>query len=453
MKLTPRPFQLIGAQNLANNYRHFLADDMGLGKTIQALLACEMRDFKRVAVAAPASVRPDWKQRIVDCGLEPSRFHVDSYNAVSDGKFPAGPYDCLILDEAQYLKNLESQRTQAIFGNAGGLARNCKFIWPMSGSWFMNRTAELYPVLKACAADRIKPYDTWDKFTRQYCGAYWEGPGRGMNTRGASNLEDLSKRMNGFITRRLAKDVMPEMPLANIMRPVIELSEAELRPILELESEISNREMYLSPTSENFSQLGDTSRMRKVLGMAKAPKIAQFVDDLIDSGSGKVVVFYKHTDVARYLDGALGHHLPVTFKGGMTDESKTKTKLEFMDKKSGCEVFLGQIQAAGTGLDGLQKASWTIVFAEQEWSPEEIWQNIKRLCRMGMDFSRPVNAYMPHVPGTLESAMMQVQLAKERVKDAVYEHCATAFPVCAFPVCASTLDLSQESRDLLVGLI
>jgi len=452
MKKELLPFQRVGAEFLANNYHAIMGDDMGLGKTVQALAACELRDLRRVAVVCPASVRSNWKREIVECGLDASRFIIDSYNAAANKKFPAGAYDGIILDEAHFCKTPESQRTQAIFGD-GGLARSATFKWPMSGTMIMNRPSEMYPVLATLFKDKLGQYASWSSFTQHFCGAFWEGPGRGMNTRGASNLAELSRILSGVMIRRLADDpaIGLQLPPALVRPMPIELPRAELDKLLELESEISNRDMYLSPTLEDFSQLGDTSRMRKALGLAKVQPVADFIDDLIDAGHEKVVVFYKHTEVARQLDQALGHQCPVTYKGGMTDDAKDAAKRDFMTSKDCC-CFLGQIQAAGTGLDGLQKVARTIVFAEQEWSPEEIQQNIRRLRRMGMDMSRPVNVYMPLVEGTLESAMMGVQLNKAHTIHACYRQVERASSLVR-PVGPECCMMSPETLSLMEGLI
>jgi SNF2 family DNA or RNA helicase len=151
--------------------------------------------------------------------------------------------------------------------------------------------------------------------------------------------------------------------------------------------------------------------------MAKAAKVAAFVDDLIDSGSGKVCVFYHHTAVAHILDEHLGHRMPVLYAGGMTDGDKDRALSEFTSETGDCEVFLGQNQAAGQGINGLQKASHTMVFAESEWSPEEMKQIMARLRRIGMDMSRPVNCYVPFVPGTIEGAMIATYIRKEQIID------------------------------------
>lgn len=414
MKKALYPFQRTGAEFLKQNTHALLADEMGLGKTLTLLAACEALNFKRVAIVCPASVRLNWKQEIEENGLDLRRFNIDSYNAAVSQKFPAGHYDCGILDEAHFLKTVESQRTQAIFGNENGLIRNCTFKWPATGSPVLNRPREIYPIARTLFAHHIAPYDNWERFTQKYCGAYWDG--RGMNTKGASNIADLSARMSKFMLRRTKAEVAPELPPRVISRPPMELSTEELAGVFAMEAEIGNREAYLSPTYENFSQLGDMAKMLHAVGMAKVRKIAEFVEDLLETEK-KVVIFAWHKDVIKALENALGHCMPVLYHGGMNDEQKKGVVTEFVRDPS-CEVFIGQLKAAGTGINGLQEVCNNVVFAELSWVPGEMAQAIDRCHRFGQKASC-VNVYMPHVPGTLESAMLQVQIRKQTVIDAL----------------------------------
>lgn len=412
------PFQKIGAANLTDNYHHLLGDDMGLGKTVQFLAACAFHKFKRVGVVVPAAVRPGWRQEIEECGLNQDNFFIESYEGAVNNKFPAGNYDCFGIDEAHYLKNADSMRCQAIFNNETGLAHNSPFVWPMTGTAILARPRELYPLLRNLAQERLGPnYDTFDKFAQKFCYAHWDG--RGINTKGASSLDELSQILNGFMTRRLVEDVLPDMPPVLLSRPPLELSPIEFSRIEEIEREIEGREAYLSMVKQDYANLGDTARLRKATGVAKAKAIADFVDDLILSGAGKIAVFFHHRDVLKILEQELGHRFPVVFAGGMTDKQKDKAKLTFAKDKD-CEVFLGQIDASGTGINGIQGVSHTIVFAELDWLFEKMRQNMARLRRMGMDMGRPVNAYMPHVKGTIESAMLQVNVGNKMVVERVY---------------------------------
>lgn len=414
-KRTLLPFQREGVEFFRGNYHALLADDMGTGKTTQALAALHSIGLPRTAVVCPASVRENWKREIREC-CGPSalqRFHIDSYNAAANGKFPGGAYDAIVLDEAHYLKTTDSQRTQAVFGNESGLARAAKIKWALTGTPVLNRPREIYPITACLAAHRITPYSSFNSFAQRFCGAHFDG--RGINTKGASHLDDLRMRLQGFMLRRTKAEVLPQLPPRVVQRFALDgITEADLAPVYALEAEIDNRESYLSSTHEGYAQLGDTSRLDKALGIAKARAVAEFVDDLIDSTGGrKVVVVTRHREVVRLLDQYLGHQCPAVYQGGMTDKQKTEAIHEFQTDKR-VSVIIGNMQAIGTGVDGLQKASCDIVFAEFSWCPKEMEQCMDRLHRLGQSASA-VNVYIPYIEGTLEGAKLQVNWNKSVV--------------------------------------
>lgn len=428
MKKILKPFQSIGADFLCQHPHALLADEMGLGKTVTALAAIESIDAREILVICPASVRTNWMQEWNECGMDTSLTRkagrkrcmtVMSYNgAVSSYRAPdlslCGPFDVIILDEAHFLKTADSQRTQAIFGNDRGLARRAHYKWGLTGTPVLNRPRELYPILKTLAGKLITPYNTPASFDQRYCGAYFDG--RGINNKGASHMDELAAKLTTFMLRRTKAEVMPELPPRIISHPPLDLTLDELAPVFALESEISNREAYLSPTHEDYAQLGDLSRMLRAMGNAKIKKVAAFVEDLLDSGADKVVIFCRHRDVIRGLESELGHCCPVVYHGGMNDTQKQEAVKSFCRVADRREVFIGQIAAAGVGINGLQEVCSTVVFAELSWVPGEMAQAIDRCHRIGQT-AGCVNVYMPHVPGTLESAMLQVQLAKQTVID------------------------------------
>ena len=409
-----QPFQKIGAQNVASNFHHLLADEPGLGKTLQILAAVAFHKFKRSAVVCPAGVRSHWKDTIKRVGLSLDNFHVDSYEAATNGKFPAGPYDCIIPDEAHYLKNADSLRTQALFGNELGLARQARFKWPLTGTPFLKRPREVYPVLKCLHEPALLKagIKNFDDYAHRFCGSHWDG--REFNTKGATNLDQLRELMGSFMTRRTVDEVMPELPPILLSKIGLELTADERAPIDEIEKEILNREAFMSSVREDYSSMGDSARIRRATGEAMAKQAAEFIDEKINCGAGKVVVFFRHTAVGRILERELGHRFPVFFAGGMSDAQKDKAKRTFMEKDGDCEVFLGQMQASGTGIDGLQTCCHTVVDVEPDWVTEDMRQRFARLRRMGMDLGRPVNAYILYVPGTIQAAIIEVNVREAK---------------------------------------
>lgn len=426
MKKTPLPYQVKGVEFLASKFHALLGDEPGLGKTPQAIWAVEALRIvnPKVLVVCPASVRLNWLQEINECLGSSYGWTVISYNQAVKMARPwrdaKTAFDVLILDEGHFLKTPESQRTQAIFGNEAGLARLARYIWVLTGTPVLNRPRELYPVLRT-----LHPLFANISFTRYadiYCGAFFDG--RGVNTKGASNLDDLARKLEGFMLRRTKAEVLPELPPKRISRVPLEVTQVEFLEVHREEEVIGNREAKISSTHEDFSQLGDMAHLLRLTGEAKVRAASDFVEDLLGS-TEKVVVFAKHREVIKRLEKRLGERGfgPVVYHGGMSDVQKQEAVIAFQGAAS--RVFIGQIQAAGTGINGLQTVCSHVVFAELSWVPGEVGQAIDRCHRIGQK-ADSVNVYLLHVPGTLESAVLGVHDAKSHVIERLMQDDALA---------------------------
>lgn len=419
MKKVLEKFQEEGRDFLAATPHAMLADQPGLGKTLQLIAAVEKLRLPRNLVVCPASVRTNWLKEINECLGSSWGWRIISYNEASKmAKLAAREeFDSITLDEGHFLKTPESQRTQAIFGNGRdgfplGLARNVQHKWVLTGTPILNRPRELYPILKTLAPNFAAT--NYSKFTGRYCGAFYDG--REMNTKGATNLDELSRLMQGFMLRRTKREVFPNRTAPLVARIPIELTHADMAAVIAEEDAIGGREAKISSRFEDFSQLGDTSKLLRLLGEAKVPSVARFVEDLLETVD-KVVVFAHHIDVINALAERFAAHKPVLYRGGMGDAQKDAARARFMADPA-CRVFIGNRVAAGTGINGLQTVCSTVVIAEPSWVPGETEQMIDRLDRMGQQDDL-VNAYILYAKSTLDHVVVQVHDRKEHVVDRV----------------------------------
>ena len=99
----------------------------------------------------------------------------------------------------------------------------------------------------------------------------------------------------------------------------------------------------------------------------------------------------------------------------MTEGQKDSEKRRFMEEES-CRVFIGNIQAAGTGLT-LTVAS-TVVFAEMSYCPSEMEQCEDRACRIGQTAS---SVLVQHIvlSGSLDVMLGKRLLEKQRIADEI----------------------------------
>lgn len=412
-QLDPHAHQLVARDFLAARPHALLGDDPGLEKTLSLILAADSVNAQSVLVTCPASVRTNWYEHFEMWRGNTRGLDVLSYNAAGVEKWRSGlkdKYDVWIGDEIHFCKNLASQRTQAIFGNGVGLARRAHWKWGATGTWAPNhRPVELYPVLKA-----LHPHFRGMKFNeyaRKYCGAYFDG--RGTNTKGATRLDELEGLLQGFMLRRTEQEVYPDRKQPLLHKIPIDLSAGELAAVHAEEDAIGGRPARISSCYDDFSQLGDTAKLLRLLGLAKVKRAAAYVDDLLQTVD-KVVVFAHHVDV---IDRLVEHFRNqgvscALYRGGMTDAAKDDAVRHFKNPQT--RVFIGQDQTAGTGINGLQEVCSTVVFAEWSWVPGDTNQRIRRLARTGQKSSL-VNAYLIYARATLDAVQVAVHDRKEMV--------------------------------------
>lgn len=406
----PAEFQHIGADFLAGGFHRGLGDEPGLGKSLQAILAAQRANCKSGLISCPASVRSHWWEEIEEFFGHTRGWDVISYDGARIESHRAhlrDRYDAFVPDEVHFCKECDSLRTRAIFGK-GGLARRATYVWPLSGTMAPNgRPLELYPMLKSLHPKFAEM--NFAKYAQLYCGMHFDG--QEMNVKGASRVEEFAALLAEFCLRRTKREVFPDRREPLVDRVGLDLTGAELRAVQAYEDEIGGREARLSSSFEKFSQMGDSARLQRLLGVAMAPHVAGFVSDKLATVD-KVVVFYRHTEVAQKILAALGDagFGCTVYAGGMTDVQKSAAVRRFQEK--GCQVLVGQWQAAGTGINGLQSVCSTMVFAEPDWVPGDTEQRISRLDRMGQQ-DDIVNAYVLYARQTLQAIVVKVHDGKE----------------------------------------
>ena len=122
------------------------------------------------------------------------------------------------------------------------------------------------------------------------------------------------------------------------------------------------------------------------------------------------MVFAYHKDVVASLKASFPGS--VTCTGDESGPQKHAAVQKFRTDPD-CRVFIGNIKAAGQGIDGLQDVCDLCVFAEMTYTPGEIDQAIDRLVRIGQD--KPVNAYFIVAKGSHDEDMVGVIERKRKI--------------------------------------
>lgn len=411
------PYQVEGAKFLAGRRRALLLDAPGLGKTGQAIKAADAIGRDIMQTVCPASVVTQWRGAHADISEADYAFDSCSYEYARDKALPPR-MGVLTLDEFHFLKNHRARRTNIILGEetygTDGVIYDAEYVWGLSGTPSPKDPSDLFPILNAIVPGALtlpngRKLDYW-AFMKRFCVMY--DSGRGMVVKEGKNLEELAEMMAPFVLRRTKRQVMPEWKEPVVGKLMLDAGEAR-DMLLKAELEPEGRrvaEVFAARGFDGLQELAETdekgiSKYRRYCGMLTVLPLVKWLLDEFESGMDKVVIICVHREVIEALQEKLAEQKiqSVIYYGGMSAKIKDTAKSTFIRQHT-CRAFIGQITAAGTGLDGLQHATGDMVLAEYSWISDDNYQVICRLDRIGQE--NPVLARFVGIEGSLSGAIM-----------------------------------------------
>lgn len=420
------PYQQAGIEFMVERPNVLLADPPGLGKTIEIAGTLNQLLSPRVLIVCPASLRLNWIQELQKwLSYAPESLEVVSVDSVwRKGVFSrlvATSFDFMAVDESQYIKETDSKRSMA----CAALAAKAKRVVLMTGTPVKNRPRDAFHLLHILAPDIFPDYR---QFALRYCAAFQQtiyvkgGKKRTIwNDNGSSHLEELNDILRSTIMlRRSKEDALPQLPRKR--RQLIEVEgaakevKAEKTAWEEVCASIGYEEALRQMETGAGIAFTEMASKRKTVALSKIPFVVEHVSNLLDSGE-KVILFAHHRDVISGLADGLKDYSPVTYVGGMNEKQKDEAKRRFMEDDA-CRVFIGNIQAAGTGLT--LTVSSTVVFAEMSYCPSDMEQCEDRACRIGQTAA---SVLVQHIvlAGSLDVTMGQKLLEKQKIADIILD--------------------------------
>lgn len=420
-----------------------VGDQPGLGKTPIAICFANEIRAKRVLVVCPASIRLQWARRIREWSTMPWPFIVHPIINSRHGVHPTaqwtivsyelarqpaiqkallkGTYDLMILDEAHYVKTRDSRRTRALFGGGravegtehlGAIADRAGSIMALTGTPLPNRPREAYTLARGLNWDSID-WMSEDKFGARFNPILKTeretADGRTVifkDERTGRHAELQNRLRANFMTRHLKRDVMTQLQLPTY--DLIQLEETSaVKQALEAESMLDIDPENLE--GADAAILGDVSTVRKQMGIALAPQVADYVDMLLDGGEEKIVLFAWHIEVLDILCERLAKWNPVRVDGATGAIRKELRIKEFIEDPK-CQLIIGNVLSLGTGTDGLQHVANHALIAEPSWVPGENIQCFDRLDRGGQ--TRAVQGDIFVAPNSLAERVLASSLRK-----------------------------------------
>lgn len=420
------PYQQAGIEFIVERPNVLLADPPGLGKTIEIAGTLNQLRSPRVLIICPASLRLNWIQELQKwLSYAPESLEVVSVDSVwRKGIFSrlvATSFDFMAVDESQYIKEMDSKRSMA----CAALAAKSKRVVLITGTPVKNRPRDAFHLLHILAPDIFPDYR---QFALRYCASFQQtiyvkgGKKRTIwNDNGSSNLEELNDILRSTIMlRRSKEDALPQLPRKRRQLIEVEGAAKEVKAEKAAWEKVCASVGYEEALRQMEAGAGiaftEMASKRKTVALSKIPFVIEHVSNLLDSGE-KVILFAHHRDVISGLADGLKGYSPVTYVGGMNEKQKDEAKRRFMEDDA-CRVFIGNIQAAGTGLT--LTVSSTVVFSEMSYCPSDMEQCEDRACRIGQTAG---SVLVQHIvlTGSLDVTMGQKLLEKQKIADIILD--------------------------------
>lgn len=420
-----KEYQLTGAKWLKDaSFGAILGDQMGLGKSAEAIQACTDAGHKKAIVLCPAIGTLNWQREFELWADAPPELEIHSYamlvrHAKLRKRLREWKADVLICDEAHYLKNKDSKRTQRVYGpgaNGNGLCTHVGQVWLLTGTPALRDALDLWTHLHALWPGLLRHGGMIlgrMEFMQRYCHwrmAEYEPQVTGLRR---ETLPELQLILDIVMLRRKVEQVAPELPPMHWANPYI-VDAGTLTPELKrLEGgdEAAALKRVLNAAQDDVTHSLSTGvkpielpTLRRLTAMAKAPHVGDLIaDELASKQYEKIVVFATHTQAIKILDLKLRKYNPIKIQGGQTVAERQRCIDEFTDDPA-LQVAIVQ-QQAGNHLINLQAAN-QVAFLEQSWLHEENIQAAKRCHRIGQ--TRPVYVRTFGLRGSIDETLTRV---------------------------------------------
>ncbi len=477
-----RDYQRTGVQWLAahaaQNLGGILADEMGLGKTVQTLAFLQLdRGQGPALVVCPTSLLSNWEREAARFTPELKVLRIDgaeraekiarfpqhdlgltSYGLLRrDVEFYAGlPLGTVVLDEAQHIKNPDTQNAQAAFS----LRARQRFV--LTGTPLENSVRDLWSLMNFVAPGYL---GSRADFRERYEKPLSEGlaaasPDSGLQRR-------LARRLRPFLLRRRKADVARELPEKIEQVVPCELGPAQRATYNALLREIQQglgtsgaldgaarmkmltgllrlrqtccdlRLLGLGPESagdspavsrdprdtsgvfgESPKTAGEVARAPQAVksnSSAKLDLLDELLEEIVDGGHRVLIFsqFVKMLDLVR--ERLAAREIAHCYLAGLT--KNRQSEVDRFQNDEAIPVFLISLKAGGVGLN--LSAADTVIHFDPWWNAAVEAQATDRAHRIGQ--KRVVTSYKLIARDTVEEKILNLQKRKRELSSAMLE--------------------------------
>ena len=420
-----------------------LADDMGLGKTLQVISLLldynENSDEKRTSmVVCPSSLALNWfneinkfaptlkttviagnaeeRKRLIQklqdydiiiTSYDLLKRDVDTYTEINY------EYKFIIADEAQYIKNNNTQNFKAI----KKIKAQTKFA--LTGTPIENSLAELWSIFDFSMPGYLYSYR---KFKESF-----ETPI--IKEEDTYKMSKLKMLIEPFILRRIKEEVLTELPEKTVTVLNSEMEEEQQKLYMSYMSkareEVENELIASGFEKNQMKILALLMRLRQICchpklfidnydgGSGKLNQCMEIIKDAVQ-GNHKILLFSGYTSMFDIIEKELEKEDIKYFK--LTGQTKVSERIELVDEfneNNDIKVFLISLKAGGTGLNLI--GADMVIHYDPWWNISAENQATDRTYRIGQ--KRNVQVYKLITKNSIEEKIYELQQKKAKLVD------------------------------------
>lgn len=412
-----------------------LGDEMGLGKTLQTITFILSNKGSKSLIVAPTSLIYNWvsefekfaptvrvaavngpkeQREEIFKSIESYDVLITTYNLLKRDleSYTAMEFDYCILDEAQAIKNPNSQNAISV----KEIKARARFA--LSGTPIENSLMELWSIF-----DFIMPEYLYDekRFSVRYHKKLKESP---------EVLEELNRLIKPFILRRRKKDVIKELP-DKIEKTLMVTLEEEQKKVYKAYADYAMELIEKRVKEDEFQNskieiLSYITKLRQICldpavvmneyngGSGKLEALVEILQDTIEEGH-KILLFSQFTSVLKNIrERLMAEGISFSYlDGSISSEKRMSLVKDFNEGET--SVFLISLKAGGTGLN-LTSADVVIHF-DPWWNPAVEEQATDRAHRIGQE--NVVEVIKIIAKGTIEEKILSLQEEKKKLISAL----------------------------------
>ena len=197
-------------------------------------------------------------------------------------------------------------------------------------------------------------------------------------TKGATNLDELKKRVQHIYLRRTKEDISDGLPNKEVHEVFYDFDILQLMEYEKLWDEYEASQLELDPTKEINKELLEGAIYRRYCSTEMVPNTIKLADSFIKNGE-KVIIATCYDKELNRLKDYYGDTC-VVYNGKMNSKQKDAARDAFLFDPD-VKVFIGNIIAAGVGLN--LTVSHRMIFNNIDFVPGNCRQMEDRIYRIG----------------------------------------------------------------------